>query len=79
LNPNTEFRRKKFLNKLKAFSGRIDKSVTMDVTGGMYGKVAELIPALERGVEVKIINGMKANRLYRALTDQEVEGTKIEP
>lgn len=63
--------------KLKALLDQIGKSVTVDVTGGMYGKIAELMPAVEKGVEITIINGSKSNRLYRTLIDQDIVGTKI--
>ena len=65
------------LVELKTFLGKIGKSMAVDVTGGMYGKIAELIPALERGIEAKIINARKANRLCKALMNQEVRGTRI--
>ena len=79
LNPDSKLIRRISLEKLKALLGNIGKSITVDVTGGMYGKIAELIPALEKGVEVEIVNANRANRLYRALLNQEVIGTKIEP
>lgn len=48
-----------------------------DVTGGMYGKIVELIPAIKNGVQVKIINAKRPNRLYKALKNEEVKGTDI--
>ncbi|MFH0897246.1 MAG: isopentenyl phosphate kinase [Candidatus Bathyarchaeota archaeon] len=79
VNPNAKLIRKISLTELKSILGNIGKSETVDVTGGMYGKISELIPALEKGVKVKMINAKRVNRLYKALIDEEVMGTKIEP
>ena len=66
------------LQELKAFEGKLGKSTASDVTGGMMGKVAELIPAVEQGIPVAIVNAAKPNRVYRALAGERVEGTIIE-
>lgn len=79
LNPDAKLIREISLDELKAFAGKIRKSIVTDVTGGMYGKIAELIPAVEKGIGVKIINGKRANRLYKALMNQNVKGTEIRP
>ncbi len=79
LNPDAKLIPKISLNQLKAFDGKIGESTVTDVTGGMYGKIAELMPAVEKGVGVKIINARKINRLYKALTGQRVKGTEIVP
>jgi isopentenyl phosphate kinase len=79
LNPDAQLIRKISLKELKSFFRKIGRSVNVDVTGGMYGKIAELIPALERGIEIRLINAKRANRLYKVLIDEEVKGTKIEP
>jgi isopentenyl phosphate kinase len=44
----------------------------------MLGKVTELIPAVEQGIPVAIVNAAKPNRVYRALIGEKVEGTIIE-
>jgi isopentenyl phosphate kinase len=66
------------LQELKAFEGKLGKSTASDVTGGMLGKVTELIPAVEQGIPVAIVNAAKPNRLYRALIGEKVEGTIME-
>jgi isopentenyl phosphate kinase len=66
------------LRELKAFEGKLGKSMASDVTGGMLGKVTELIPAVEEGISVAIVNAAKPNRVYRALIGEKVEGTIIE-
>jgi isopentenyl phosphate kinase len=63
------------LNKIQS---KQNKPTTADVTGGMPGKLAELIPAIEQGIPVTIVNGGKPNRVYKALMGEKVEGTVIE-
>ncbi|UCC33149.1 MAG: isopentenyl phosphate kinase family protein [Candidatus Bathyarchaeota archaeon] len=64
--------------KLKILRRRVRKSTVMDVTGGMLGKMEELIPAVERGIPVIIVNAAKPNNICRALKGEEVVGTLIE-
>jgi isopentenyl phosphate kinase len=66
------------LEELKKLQGKLGKSNACDVTGGMFGKIAELIPALEQGIPVKIVNASKPNYIYKALKGEKVEGTLIE-
>ncbi len=66
------------LEELKKIKDRLGKSTATDVTGGMVGKIAELIPAIEKGIPVTIVNAAKANRVYKALIEEPVEGTAIE-
>jgi len=66
------------LRELKDFQGKLGKSTAADVTGGMLGKITELIPAIEQGIPVTIVNAAKPNRVYRALIGEKVEGTIIE-
>jgi isopentenyl phosphate kinase len=66
------------LEELKKIKGTLGKSTAADVTGGMLGKIAELIPAVEQGIPVTIVNAAKPNRTYKALIGDIVEGTVIE-
>jgi isopentenyl phosphate kinase len=66
------------LEQIKKVQAKIGKAQTTDVTGGMAGKIAELIPAVEQGVSVQIINATRNLRVLRALTYQKIEGTMIE-
>jgi len=66
------------LEELKKLQGNLGKPAACDVTGGMFGKIAELIPAIEKGIPVKIVNAAKPNYIYKALTEEKVEGTIIE-
>lgn len=66
------------LEELKKLQGNLGKPTACDVTGGMFGKIAELIPAIEKGIPVKIVNASKPNYIYKTLKGEEVEGTLIE-
>jgi isopentenyl phosphate kinase len=66
------------LNELEKIKENLGGSTAADVTGGMLGKVAELIPAVAQGIPVAIVNAAKPNRVYKALMGEAVEGTVIE-
>ncbi len=80
-DPKTEKTAKLFehltLNELKGSQSRLGKSTVCDVTGGMFGKIAELLPALEKGVPVTIVNATKPNNVYMALKGERVKGTVV--
>jgi isopentenyl phosphate kinase len=63
------------LRDLHTFAG---EPTACDVTGGMLGKMRELLPALERGIRVTVVNAAKPGRIYSALRGESVEGTVIE-
>jgi isopentenyl phosphate kinase len=66
------------LEELKELQNKIGKPTSCDVTGGMFGKITELIPVIENGISVSIVNASKPNYIYKALKGEEVEGTIIE-
>ena len=66
------------LEELKRVQSKLGKAQSTDVTGGMAGKIAELIPAVEKGIRVQIVNGTRNLRVYRALVGERIEGTIIE-
>lgn len=66
------------LDELKQLQGNVGKSTACDVTGGMFGKIAELLPALEKGISVTIVNATKSGCIYKALKGESIEGTLIE-
>jgi isopentenyl phosphate kinase len=66
------------LKELKELQPKLGKAQGTDVTGGMAGKIAELIPAIEAGVHVTVTGATKRLSIFRALTDQSVLGTEIE-
>jgi isopentenyl phosphate kinase len=77
-NPNAKPFKRLTLKELKELQPKLGKAQGTDVTGGMAGKIAELIPAVEQGVRVTITGATKGLSIYRALTDQSVLGTEIE-
>lgn len=48
-----------------------------DVTGGMGGKINELLRLAEEGIESQIINANKKDNIKLAVSGQEVQGTII--
>jgi isopentenyl phosphate kinase len=66
------------LSELEKVKEKLNGSTAADVTGGMLGKVAELVPAVEQGIPVAIVNAAKPNRVYKALMGETVEGTVVE-
>ncbi len=66
------------LEQIKKVQAKLGGAKTTDVTGGMAGKIAEIIPAVEQGIPVQIINATRNLRILRALTYQKIEGTTIE-
>jgi len=66
------------LEELKKLQNKLGKPTACDVTGGMFGKIAELIPAIEREIPVTVVNARKPNYIYKALKGEKVEGTIME-
>jgi isopentenyl phosphate kinase len=77
-NPNAKVYKHLTLEELKKIQPKIGNASGKDVTGGMQGKITQLIPAIEQGIPVTITGATKALSIYRALTDQSVLGTVIE-
>jgi len=66
------------LQELKNLQHKIGEAKGPDVTGGMLGKILELIPAVEHGIKAIIVNAAKPNNVYRALKGEKFIGTIIE-
>ncbi len=66
------------LEELKKLQSKLDKPTACDVTGGMFGKIAELIPALERGIPVTIVNATTPNSVFKVLKGERTTSTLIE-
>jgi isopentenyl phosphate kinase len=66
------------LRKLRSLLHNIGGAQVDDVTGGMMGKVSELIPAVEAGVQTFILSAVKEGNVYKALKKEGVSGTLIE-
>lgn len=61
------------LDDLDTFEG----STNTDVTGGMFGKIKELLSLADLGIESKIINANKKDNVYKALENENIKGTLI--
>lgn len=77
-NSSAELIRHVTLEELKSEKHKIEGSKATDVTGGMMGKMQELIPVLEYDIRTLVVNATKPLRLYKALKGEEVIGTIIE-
>lgn len=66
------------LTELKRLQHKIGEAKVTDVTGGMPRKMRELIPAVEQGIPVIVVNATRPNNIYKALKGQKVVGTTIE-
>lgn len=75
---NAKFYAHLTLGELEKVKLKLGSSTAADVTGGMLGKISELIPAVAQGIPVAMVNAAKLNRVYKALMGEKVEGTVIE-
>lgn len=66
------------LEELKGMQQQIEEAKVPDVTGGMLGKIAELMPPIEKGITALIVNAAKPKNVYKALKGEKVIGTLIE-
>jgi isopentenyl phosphate kinase len=65
------------LQELRKLHHKIEENKVTDVTGGMFGKMMELMPAVEKGIQAMIINAAKSDNVYKALKSEKVSGTVI--
>lgn len=77
VKPHATLLQKVTLDDLAETLEGIGEATSLDVTGGMYGKMLELIPIIEQGATITMINALKANRLTQALRGDHVLGTQI--
>jgi len=77
LDPKARLIEKTSLGELKKMLTKIGGAITTDVTGGMLGKMVEMIPAIEKGIRVSVINAKKPGRIYKALKNKDVLGTTL--
>jgi isopentenyl phosphate kinase len=75
---NAKVFRRLNLQELKAAQRKLGKPTAYDVTGGMLGKMTELIPVIEQKVPVIVVNATKPDNVYKALRGEIVDGTTIE-
>ena len=55
----------------------LESTTNVDVTGGMVGKVKELLELADLGIESEIINANEPGVIFKALQGMDVPGTKI--
>ena len=55
----------------------LEGTTNVDVTGGMVGKIKELLYLADLGIESKIINAEVEDNIFKVLEDKEVKGTVI--
>ncbi|MDL2270741.1 isopentenyl phosphate kinase family protein [Methanobrevibacter sp. OttesenSCG-928-I08] len=55
----------------------LDSTTNVDVTGGMIGKIKELLELADIGIDSKIINVNKKDFVYKALENEDIKGTVI--
>ena len=77
-NPKTHddavfFERFSSIDDLDTFEG----TTNVDVTGGMVGKIKELLYLADLGIESKIINAEVKDNIFKVLEDEKVKGTVI--
>jgi isopentenyl phosphate kinase len=66
------------LENLQDYHLKIGGSKVSDVTGGMIGKIQELIPAINQNIPSLIVNATKPLRILNALRGKKVISTLIE-
>ncbi len=64
---------------LRLILERAQPSERLDVTGGMVGKMWEMLQFVEKGGVVLVVNAARAGRLSKALKGEEFYGTLIRP
>jgi len=63
--------------KLEEWAERAGPANVPDASGGMRGKLAELLPAVRTGINIQIINLNNVRSLQRAMAGKPVRGTTI--
>jgi len=65
------------LKELRNMRQQMKEAKVPDVTGGMLGKISELMPPIEKGITALIVNAAKPKNIYKALKSEKVIGTLI--
>ena len=65
------------MTQLQEWAKKAGPANAPDVSGGMRGKLTEILPAVRAGIKVMIINLNNPQRLQRAMTEKPVKGTVI--
>jgi isopentenyl phosphate kinase len=75
-NPNARLIKNLSLVEIRKIQHSIGVDV-IDINKGMRGKILEIIPSVERGIPIAIVNASQPNIIYKALKG-EIIGTTIE-
>ncbi|MDR0911905.1 MAG: isopentenyl phosphate kinase family protein [Methanobrevibacter sp.] len=77
-NPKTNVDAK-LINCLSSLSDleQLDSTTNVDVTGGMVGKIKELLDLAKKGIDSFIINANVEGNIFNVLNGNEVKGTLI--
>ncbi len=78
-NPEAKLMRKMTMQDVRNLIERnAESDQSVDVTGEMIGKMKEILPVVEKGIPVTILNGRVRGRISMTLTGKRVIGTTIE-
>ncbi len=77
INPDADLVSCLSLREARKMLSSLGKSASTDVTGGMFGKIRELLSAVETGIEIVLVNASVPGRLLEALTEKDFVGTRI--
>lgn len=72
-----DLRSRKLVREIRAVNHAKFSDVSADVTGGMSRKMREAFKMSRMGVDVIMVNGLKPERMVRALNGRSVEGTVV--
>jgi len=59
------------LEELQGLQSKLDRPAGCDVTGGMFGKMAELSKVVEQGIPVTIVNASKPTTFTKLLNGKK--------
>jgi len=77
LDPNARLISTLDIVKLREWAKRAGPANVPDASGGMRGKLTEILPAVRAGIKVVIINLNEPRRLEKAIAGKRVKGTTI--
>jgi len=63
---------------IKTIMHNIEEAKTPDVTGGMLGKIIEMMPAINADIPIVIVNAHTRGNMYKVLKGEDVVCTIIE-
>jgi isopentenyl phosphate kinase len=76
-NPNAELMSEIEMDQWEEIKDHLSGSSSVDVTGGMFGKVEELMQLKDTGLTCEMVNATKEGFVQRALNGEEGLGTTI--